>query len=128
MYFSRNETVISKTELQCSVSQFLHSYLCERFMYFQDQFTYSAAGKCVDRSWKYRYQSQKHECGNSDLRLPEKEYINGIFVAVCNHLTHCIYFFLFSYIFLKAPNSIFTVHSDEQTADRCVNVRTMLEK
>jgi hypothetical protein len=29
--------VISKTELLCSLSQFLHSYICERFIYFQDR-------------------------------------------------------------------------------------------
>ncbi len=45
-----NETVISKTELECSVSQFLHSYICERFIYFH-QSASSAAGKYVDRSW-----------------------------------------------------------------------------
>jgi hypothetical protein len=26
--------VLSKTELECSVSQFLHSYICERFMVY----------------------------------------------------------------------------------------------
>ncbi len=28
---------------------------------------YSAAGKCVDRSWEYKNHSQTHECGNWDL-------------------------------------------------------------
>jgi hypothetical protein len=30
------------------LSQFLHSYICERFIYFQDHSVYSAAGKYVD--------------------------------------------------------------------------------
>ncbi len=62
----RNEIVISKTKLQCSVSQFLHSYICERFIYFQDQSTYFAAWKYVDQSWEYINRSQTHECGNWD--------------------------------------------------------------
>jgi hypothetical protein len=45
--------VISKTGLYCSVSQFLHSYFCESFIYFQDQSVYFAAAKYVDRSWEY---------------------------------------------------------------------------
>ncbi len=61
---SRNETVISKTELWWSVSHFLHSYNCERFIYFQS--AYSAAGKYVDRSWEYINRSQTHECENWD--------------------------------------------------------------
>jgi hypothetical protein len=38
----------------------------------------------VDRSWKYINRSQTHECGiGAEARLfPEKEYINGIAVAV----------------------------------------------
>jgi len=35
--------VFSKTELYCSVTQFRHSYICERFMYFQDRPVYFAA-------------------------------------------------------------------------------------
>ncbi len=58
--------LISKTELLCSVSQFLHSYVCERFIYFQDQSAYSALGKYVDRYWEYINRSQTHECGNWD--------------------------------------------------------------
>ncbi len=63
---SRNGTVISKTKLYCSVSQLLHSYICERFIYFQDRSAYSAVGKYVDQSWEYINCSQIHECGNWD--------------------------------------------------------------
>jgi hypothetical protein len=45
--------VISKTVLLCSVFQFLHSYICEKFIYFQDQLVYFSAAKYVDRSWEY---------------------------------------------------------------------------
>jgi hypothetical protein len=54
--------LIFKTEL--SVSQFLHSYICERFIYFQDRSVYFAAAKSVDRSWEYIIRPQTHECGN----------------------------------------------------------------
>jgi hypothetical protein len=37
--------VISKTELYCSVSQFQHSCICERFIYSQDHSSYYAAAK-----------------------------------------------------------------------------------
>ncbi len=53
----------------CSDSQFLyiHSYICERFIYFQDWSLYFAAAKYVDRSWEYNiHHSQTHECRNWD--------------------------------------------------------------
>jgi hypothetical protein len=37
--------VISKTELQCSVSQFPHSCICEQFIHSQDRYVYFAAAK-----------------------------------------------------------------------------------
>jgi hypothetical protein len=38
----------------------------------------------VDQSWEYINRSQTHECGNGAeaAQFPEKEYINGIVVAV----------------------------------------------
>jgi hypothetical protein len=61
----RNETVISKTE-------------------FQDRSAYSAAGKYVEGSWEYINRSQTHEeIGTEAAQFPEKEYMNGIFLAVC---------------------------------------------
>jgi hypothetical protein len=42
--------------------------------------------KYVDRSWEYINRSQAQECdvetGTGAAQFPEKEYINGIFVAV----------------------------------------------
>jgi hypothetical protein len=65
-----------------SHSFYAHICICERFIYFQDWSAKSAPGKYVDRSWEYR--SQTHECGivTEAAQFPEKEYINGIFLAV----------------------------------------------
>jgi hypothetical protein len=57
---------ISITELECSVSQFLHSSSCDRFIYFQDWSFYFDAAKYVDRSCEYINHSQTHECRNWD--------------------------------------------------------------
>jgi hypothetical protein len=40
--------------------------------------------KCMDRSREYINRSQTHECGNGTevAQFPEKERINGIFIAV----------------------------------------------
>jgi hypothetical protein len=43
---------------------FLHSYICERFIYLQDWCAYSAAGKYMDRYMEIYNRSQTHECGN----------------------------------------------------------------
>jgi hypothetical protein len=48
-----------------SVSQFLHSYICKKIIYFQDRSVYFAA----DWSWEYINRSQTHECGNWDWGL-----------------------------------------------------------
>ncbi len=46
--------------------QFLHSYICERFIYFQDRSANSVAGIYVDRSWECINRSKTNECGNWD--------------------------------------------------------------
>ncbi len=48
------------------VSQFLNSYISEKFLYFQDRSAYSSAGKYVDQSWENINRSQRRECGNWD--------------------------------------------------------------
>ncbi len=45
--------VIFKTELKRSVSQFLQSCMCERFIYYQDRSAYFAPANYVDRSWEH---------------------------------------------------------------------------
>ncbi len=49
---------------------FLHSFICERFIFFQDRSVYFAAAKYVDRSWEYINCSQTHECRNWDWGCP----------------------------------------------------------
>ncbi len=52
---------------KCSlISYLLHSYICERFIYLQDQSAYFASARYVDRSWECINRSQAHECGNWD--------------------------------------------------------------
>jgi hypothetical protein len=84
--YSSNETAISKSRIImfCLSVPALIQYICERFVYFQDWSAYSAAGNYVDQSWEYINSSQTHECGNwtEATQFPEKEYINGIFLAV----------------------------------------------
>jgi hypothetical protein len=48
----------------CLPIPFLHSYICERFIYFQDRSVYFSAAKYVDRSWEYINCSQTHERRN----------------------------------------------------------------
>ncbi len=50
-----------------SVCRFLHSYICERFIYFQDRSVYSAAGKYVDRSWEIAHRHMNVEIATEAL-------------------------------------------------------------
>jgi hypothetical protein len=50
--FLEMKLLFPKQNYNCSVSQFLHSYICDRFMHFQDRSANSVAGKYVDRSWE----------------------------------------------------------------------------
>jgi hypothetical protein len=60
------------------------TYICERFIYFQDWYAYSASGKYVDQSREYTQIAHRHmnvEIRTEAVQFPEKEYINGIFLA-----------------------------------------------
>ncbi len=57
------ETNIPRKGIAWPQSQFPHSCVCERFLYFYGWSAYSAAGKYVDRSSEYMYKrSLTHEC------------------------------------------------------------------
>ncbi len=78
LIFKQNYNVLST-----SLSQFLHSYICERFIYLQDRSFYFSAAKYVDRSWEYKSLTDMNvEFGTEAAQFPEKKYINGIFFAV----------------------------------------------
>ncbi len=73
----------------CIMFQFLHSYIWERFICFEDRSAFSAEGKYVDCGpISGIYKSLTDTCdmnveiGTEAAQFPEKEYINGIFVAV----------------------------------------------
>jgi hypothetical protein len=50
---SLTQTNVPRKGIAQPQSQFPHSCVCERFIYYQDRSAYSAAGKYVDRSWEY---------------------------------------------------------------------------
>ncbi len=59
-------------------------------LYSQGRSAYSAAWKYVDRSWEYICNTLTDtwmwKIGSKAAQFPEKEYINGIFVAVWKHV------------------------------------------
>jgi hypothetical protein len=73
-------------------SQFPHSCVCGRFLYSHHRSAYSAAGKYAWTDPGNVLIAHRHmnvEIGTEAAHFPEKEYINGIFVAVlhkCNTL------------------------------------------
>jgi hypothetical protein len=71
---SKNETVISKTG--CSASKFLHSYICERLIYFLGNMWTDPGNMLIAR------RHMNVEIETDAAQFPEKEYINGIFLAV----------------------------------------------
>jgi hypothetical protein len=75
MQYRKFETNIPRKGIARPKSQF-HILVSVRDIYSYDRYAYSAAGKYVDRTWEYV------EIGTEAAQFPEKEYINGIFVAV----------------------------------------------
>ncbi len=74
-------------------SHFPHLCVCERFKYSHDGSAYSAAGKYVDRTWKYINRSHPHECGHGSeaTQFVFWEYINGLFVSQLGNSQICYY-------------------------------------
>jgi hypothetical protein len=62
--YRKSNLYIPKKGIARPKSQFLHSCVCERFIYSQDRSTYLAAEKSADRSWKYINLSEIYECKN----------------------------------------------------------------
>ncbi len=78
----------------------IHSYICERFIYFQYRSVYFAAAKYADRSWKFINRSQTHEGRAIPFLGVHKflfwEYINAIFGTVWERLATIRSYFLSS--------------------------------
>ena len=75
--FRKLETNIPRQGIVRPQSHFPHSCVCERFIYFHDRSAYSAAGNM----WiAHRHMNVKIR--TEVAQFPEKEYINGIYVAV----------------------------------------------
>ncbi len=76
-------------ERNCGASVPISTFMCLRVIYiFGWSVCLFCCRKYVDRSWEYRiWFAHRHlnvEIGTEAAQFPEKEYINGIFVAVYN--------------------------------------------
>ncbi len=60
----KSDLCIPRIETVWPRSQFLHSCICERFIFFRDGSASLVAAKQADQSWEYINLSQLHECGN----------------------------------------------------------------
>jgi hypothetical protein len=76
--YRKFETNIPRSGIPWPQSQFPQSSVCGRFSYSHHRSAYSAAGKYVDA-----HRHMNVEIGTEAAQFPEKEYTNGIFVAVC---------------------------------------------
>ncbi len=58
------DTSIPRNETARHRSQFVHSCICERFIYFHNQSAFFSCIAFTDRSWEYINCKQIHECRN----------------------------------------------------------------
>jgi hypothetical protein len=71
--------------IQCKKTRAKNCHAWAPLIYFHDRSAYSAAGKCVWTNPGNISIAHRHvnlEIGTEAAQLPEKDYINGIFVAV----------------------------------------------
>jgi hypothetical protein len=62
--------VFIEKELRGLSPKFLHSCVCERFIYSQDRSTYFSAAEYADRPRDYLNRTQKYECRICDRAVP----------------------------------------------------------
>ncbi len=115
--YRKFETYIPRNESAPPQSQFIHSCVCERFIYSHDRSAHSAAGKYVGRSWEYINHSQIHECGNWDWGCAVSYllfhiFLGGIFLIYL--------FFILNSTLLHLPPSDSTVLTDAGIEPRTV--------
>ncbi len=92
--YQKSDLCIPRNDTAQPRSQFVHSCICERFIYSKDRSAYLAAGKQSDRNWEYINHSKKHECGNlktehynSVLKIKRPcSFISGITYIGTRHL------------------------------------------
>jgi hypothetical protein len=62
----RSDLRIPRNQTAQTQSQFLHWFICERFIYSYDRSVYFAAAKDTARSWENINRTQIYECRNWD--------------------------------------------------------------
>jgi hypothetical protein len=85
--YRKCETNIPRKVIARPQSQFPHSCICKRFIYSHNRSACSAAGNMGNDPWNIQitHRHMNLEIRTEAAQFSEKEYINGIFLAVCLH-------------------------------------------